>query len=159
MSKITRTRLHKPVAIDAILKNSFERLGLNAKVRGFAIMSNWNKIVGDKISNIATPAKTIGKTLYVTVSSSAWMEELKYLKTDMMDKINKILGADAISDIVFKLGHIDRVRVLKKQDSISRRSLTSEEKMTIDRLTSDLKDEELKGIIAGIIEKQKTILK
>lgn len=154
----TRSKIQKPVVIGDILENSFERLGIKTKVREWTIMKIWNKIVGSNISNVAMPAKIIGKTLYVTVSTSVWMEELKYFKTDMLDKINEILGANTISDMVFKLGKVDGISTLKKQDSVRQRSLTSEEKIIIDELTSSLKDEGLKRIIAGIITKQKTIL-
>lgn len=153
-----KNKMQKPVAVGDVLKKSFERLGIKTKVKGFAIMNIWDKIVGSNISNAAMPAKVIGKTLYVTVSTSVWMEELKYHKIDIIDRINKNLGDDTISDIVFKLGKVDSIRIPKKQNHVKRRSLTQEEKRTIARLTSSLKDDELKVIIAGIIEKQKATL-
>jgi hypothetical protein len=45
-----------------------------------------------------------GKLLLVYVSSPVWLHEMRFLKTDLIDKINLLLGPPGVKDIRFKVG-------------------------------------------------------
>jgi predicted nucleic acid-binding Zn ribbon protein len=64
----------------------------------------WKEAVGEAIYENTRPAAFKGRLLIVHVSSSAWFQQLQFLKKDMIRKINKTLGKDLISDIKFKIG-------------------------------------------------------
>ena len=67
----------------------------------------WKKIVGEKLSHHTRPLKIRAKTLTVVVDSSAWLFELENQYKEMIiKKIDHILGADLIKDIIFKVGEI-----------------------------------------------------
>jgi len=64
----------------------------------------WDKVVGDVIALNARPAAFKGKLLLVHVSSSTWIHQLQFLKTEMMVKLNQTLGKAVINDLKFKIG-------------------------------------------------------
>lgn len=64
----------------------------------------WEKYVGPPISDNAKPFAVKGSLLLVHVSSSAWMHQLRFLKTELLDKLNRGLKNERIEDIKFKIG-------------------------------------------------------
>lgn len=66
----------------------------------------WNLAVGSTIAENAQPAAFKGSLLIVNVNSSPWLQQLQFLKTDIMDKVNAELGAGSVTDIRFKIGSL-----------------------------------------------------
>ena len=64
----------------------------------------WEKSVGPPISDNAKPFAVKGSLLLVHVSSSSWMHQLRFLKTELLDKLNSGLKNERIEDIKFKIG-------------------------------------------------------
>jgi predicted nucleic acid-binding Zn ribbon protein len=64
----------------------------------------WKKAVGSPIADNAMPFAVKGKLLLVHVSSSVWMHQLRFLKTDLLDRLNQASGHHRIEDIKFKIG-------------------------------------------------------
>jgi predicted nucleic acid-binding Zn ribbon protein len=64
----------------------------------------WEKTVGPPIADNAQPFAVKGSLLLVHVSSSVWMHQLRFLKTELLEKLNQGLGNQRIADIKFKIG-------------------------------------------------------
>ncbi len=64
----------------------------------------WNSAVGDVVAENTRPAAFKGKLLLVQVVSSSWMNQLQFLKTDIIAKINDAFGKDMVGEIKFKIG-------------------------------------------------------
>jgi len=64
----------------------------------------WEDTVGRTIADNTRPAAFKGKILIVYVSSSTWMQQLQFLKKDMISKINNALGDDLVEEIKFRIG-------------------------------------------------------
>ena len=64
----------------------------------------WEDTVGEPIAENTRPAAFKGKILIVYVSSSTWMQQLQFLKKDMITKINNVLGEELIEEIKFRIG-------------------------------------------------------
>lgn len=64
----------------------------------------WKTTVGPPISDHAKPFAVKGPLLLVHVSSSAWLHQLRFLKAELLQKLNQGLKNDPISDIRFKIG-------------------------------------------------------
>lgn len=63
----------------------------------------WSELVGDTIGQHSYPAAMKGRLLLVNVSSSVWLHEMRFLKTDLIEKINQRWGQPLIGDIKFKV--------------------------------------------------------
>ncbi|MBF0395269.1 MAG: DUF721 domain-containing protein [Desulfobacterales bacterium] len=66
----------------------------------------WSNAVGKNISDNAKPAAFKGNTLLVYVSSSVWLNEIQFLKKDLIQKVNLSLGDNILEDIKFKIGPV-----------------------------------------------------
>jgi predicted nucleic acid-binding Zn ribbon protein len=70
------------------------------------IWSLWKDVIGKTIAENAQPEALKGDILLVHVSSSVWMQQLRFLKKDIIDKINAASGKERIKEIKFKIGPI-----------------------------------------------------
>ena len=68
------------------------------------LIQSWEKVVGPPIADNAKPFAVKGSLLLVHVSSSVWMHQLRFLKADLLEKLNQDLGGKRIEDIKFKIG-------------------------------------------------------
>ena len=66
----------------------------------------WEAAVGQAIAANTRPAAFRGKLLVVEVTSSTWLQELQFLKSDLITQVNAALGKPLIGDIRFKIGSV-----------------------------------------------------
>jgi len=65
----------------------------------------WDQTVGTAIAENARPLAVKQKLLLVQVSSPVWIQQLRFLKTDLIARLNQALGDACIEDIKFKVGN------------------------------------------------------
>jgi predicted nucleic acid-binding Zn ribbon protein len=92
------------VHISRVLQDILKTQGMASNTRLSRIWDVWADAVGSHIAANAVPAAIKGKLLIVHAESSAWIQQLHFLKQEMAVKINRILGEDLIKDIKFKIG-------------------------------------------------------
>ena len=66
----------------------------------------WPSAVGEHIGANTNPAAFKGKLLIVNVADSAWLQQLWFLKKEIIGKVNESLGEDLVEEIKFKIGPI-----------------------------------------------------
>ena len=64
----------------------------------------WDRSVGKDIAGNARPAAFKGSVLLVHVTSSSWLHHLRFLKKDLVTRLNDDIGQPLVSDIKFKIG-------------------------------------------------------
>lgn len=64
----------------------------------------WENIVGSAVALNAQPSAFKGKLLLVEVVSSVWLQELRFVKADIIAKVNDAFGKDVVDDIKFRIG-------------------------------------------------------
>ncbi|MBI5560257.1 MAG: DUF721 domain-containing protein [Deltaproteobacteria bacterium] len=144
---------HLPSRIGGVLGRSFTALGLAAKISEFRIKKEWDRIVGPAIAKRAQPGRLTNKTLHVLVSSSSWMNELRFHMEDIIKKVNAETGGGTVEEIVFKPGRLNEPE--KERPAIKRRPLTVEERVFIEKTVSGIKDPQLRDAIKRAMEKGK----
>lgn len=92
----------EPVAniIDAVLRSCQGGDGHNAR----AVWALWDRVVGEVLARNAQPAAFKQRILIVHVSSSAWLQELHFQKSSLIERLNQAAGARIVEDIRFKIG-------------------------------------------------------
>ncbi|MBU0987478.1 MAG: DUF721 domain-containing protein [Proteobacteria bacterium] len=70
------------------------------------IWNLWDQAVGEAIAKNARPWAFKGKLLLVNVTSSTWAHQLQFLKTDIIQKVNNVLGKELVEEIKFKIGPV-----------------------------------------------------
>jgi predicted nucleic acid-binding Zn ribbon protein len=66
----------------------------------------WSSAVGDHIGANTRPAAFKGKFLIVNVTNSAWLQQVWFLKKEIIEKVNGCLGEDLVEEIKFKIGPV-----------------------------------------------------
>ena len=78
--------------------------GLEGKLREHNLHKQWDEIIGEPISSHTRPDTIRFGTLHVLVDSSAWLQQLTFLKPELMRKVESYIGKGVIKDITLRLG-------------------------------------------------------
>jgi predicted nucleic acid-binding Zn ribbon protein len=91
----------RPQPLSDVLARFLDRSGLAPKLEAASVIPEWEERVGPAISAVTEPVRVSDGTLFVAVSTSAWMMELNMMKAQLMRRINAGKGKGKISGIVF----------------------------------------------------------
>jgi len=83
-----------------ILNKTAGDLGLFPKAQKYRVFSIWHKVVGE-VSRQARPRRLQGDVLFVATASSAWAQELTFVRQVILSKLNHALGGEYIREIRF----------------------------------------------------------
>ncbi|MCK4534398.1 MAG: DUF721 domain-containing protein [Syntrophobacterales bacterium] len=122
----------------------------------YQVQDIWNKAVGPQISAHTNPFKFKNGTLFVNVSNPAWMQQLRFMKQEIMDKVNLDWEKEEIKNIYFSIGDIHRTPAKTADHSIdfSLYPLKERDKRLIRENLSQIGDEELKNILEKVMKKE-----
>jgi predicted nucleic acid-binding Zn ribbon protein len=92
----------EPIAniIGNVLQNCHGGERQNARI----VWDFWDRVVGETLARNAQPAAFKQRILMVHVSSSVWMQELHFMKKELIVKLNQAAGDRVVEDIQFKIG-------------------------------------------------------
>ena len=101
--KEKRSFVHIGNVIRDMLKNN--RLETDTSL--IRVWDVWEEAVGEAIAANTRPAAFKGHLLIVHATSSSWIQQLRFLKPEIIQKINHALGDVLVNDIKFKIGPVD----------------------------------------------------
>jgi predicted nucleic acid-binding Zn ribbon protein len=85
-------------ALQKLLRN----LEIEPQVKQHLAAANWPKIIGEAVAKVSAVERVEKGVLFVKVESSAWRNELTFMRREVIKKINDFLGEELIRDIRFK---------------------------------------------------------
>lgn len=88
-------------SISSSLKGLLRTLGIENRVREYQVIVRWPDLVGNEIAKVTEAEKVADQILFIKVKNPVWRNELFFLKTQILDKINNEIGKDLIRDIKF----------------------------------------------------------
>ena len=87
---MTDNRKRSPARMDEALSSYLERSGLAARVDQATVVPEWKSLVGDQIATVTVPhAIARDGTLFVAVTTNAWMTELSLMEPELLRALNK----------------------------------------------------------------------
>jgi predicted nucleic acid-binding Zn ribbon protein len=93
---------------DQILQGLIAQYGLEGPMAEHRLREHWTEIVGDQVAAHAQPDQIRFRKLYLTVDSSAWMQEMSFLKPMLLEKVNGALNRFRagfhLQEIILRLG-------------------------------------------------------
>lgn len=98
--------MKKPQPIHSILEKTLRSLEIDFPLKTYSILSAWKEIVGESVALQTQPRVIRNRILFVDVSHPTWMQQLQFLKTTLLQKLNEFLGGPHIQDLRFRLGRI-----------------------------------------------------
>jgi predicted nucleic acid-binding Zn ribbon protein len=105
--KLIRKTMDKPAPLGGILQKALQAANIDVDLNLHKLWERWTDLVGPVIAENARPAAIKGRLLLIHVSSAPWMQQLYYLKDELMEKLNSALGKESVKDIRFKIGPLD----------------------------------------------------
>ena len=85
-------------ALDELVEN----LGIRQKLREQEVFEFWDKAVGERIAKVARPVRIAKGTLFVSVQSGVWRNELSMRRGEIQARLNEIVNEDIVKDIKFQ---------------------------------------------------------
>jgi len=83
-------RKKRPEALGSIVANWLDESGLAKRVDQAAIIPEWPNLVGPQIASVTTPQSiSANGTLFVHVTTNAWMTELSLLEPELLRSLNR----------------------------------------------------------------------
>jgi predicted nucleic acid-binding Zn ribbon protein len=101
-------RKRKPEAIGNVVASWLGQSGLAGRVEQAAVVPEWPTLVGPQIAAVTTPKSiTANGTLFVAVTTNAWMNELSLLEPELLRSLNAKGGRIPVRRIRWVLGTED----------------------------------------------------
>ncbi|MBI2372308.1 MAG: DUF721 domain-containing protein [Deltaproteobacteria bacterium] len=94
----------RPSGVGPILTQLFRDLGLEPRLREQRVFEVWTEAVGDPVARHVQPAAIRDGLLFLTVDTSAWMQQLQFMKELLRTQLNQKLDGEIVREIYFKLG-------------------------------------------------------
>lgn len=70
------------------------------------VFCQWKELAGPKVAAHATPVRMNKRILYIEVDDPVWLAQLKYMKADILGKIDRQIKAGIFSDLKFFLKRV-----------------------------------------------------
>jgi predicted nucleic acid-binding Zn ribbon protein len=91
-----------PVPASQAISELMTALGIDQTLRKFSVLTAWSDMVGEQIARVTVPDRIESGVLYVRVTTAPWRAELSMKRLEILQKINRAVGADVVKDIRFR---------------------------------------------------------
>jgi hypothetical protein len=152
-----RRKSHQPrlQSIGEILFSALKRRGMAAKLEENAVLKLWPKAVGQQIAIQTQPDSLRNGTLFVKTTSSVWVQQLHFMKEEILQKLNKLAGKEVIKEIRLTIGHeISKTRPTIEAEIVTAKKLLlkDRDKKMIADCTASFADRELAAIFKRVMQ-------
>lgn len=145
--------------LKASLDKALRRSDLEGPMKEALCLELWDEVVGETTAR-ATRADSIKEgTLFVSVKSSVWAQQLGFLKPEIIRKLNERVGKKIIRDIQFKTRTLKKpvpkpeIPVVSETEQIT---LSDEEIKSLEQTLGDVRDDHLRqGMLKVLITHRK----
>lgn len=112
------------------------------------IAADWRAICGEAVARHCAPADLRDGVLSIVVDSPAWMQQLSFLKAELLDR----LRPHGIEDIRFTRGKLPGLPgSARRKSAARRRSVRPEDAEFIEECGSGVEDVGLRGKLADLM--------
>ncbi|HOT95913.1 MAG TPA: DUF721 domain-containing protein [bacterium] len=78
-----------------------QKLGLGERLRQQRVITEWPRLVGERVAAISHAERLQDGVLFVRVASATWRTELLFQKALILEKIRSTLGENLVREIRF----------------------------------------------------------
>jgi len=119
----------KPAAMGAILSGALGTLERTDKSELLVLAPLWRQAVGERIAAQAQPGYVRGNVLWVRAANSVWVQELSFMKSMLLERLNAGLRASRLADLRFYVDGQTRGRRSEPLRPPARLSAAEDEKI------------------------------
>ena len=88
-------------SVGTILSRILEKKNFKSMVDRQHLLDQWDVIVGERIAGKSEAKKIRDGSLIVEVENSMWMQELSFMKEDLLHRIREFSAGNEIEEIRF----------------------------------------------------------
>jgi predicted nucleic acid-binding Zn ribbon protein len=139
-------------SIGEVLFLILKRKGMTSKLEENTLRKLWPIAVGSQIASQTQPDSFRNGTLFVKTVSSVWVQQLHFIKEEILDKLNQLSGKTTVKEIRFIVGHklvAEKGEEIKNQ--AKRITLKKRDKEMIAECTEALADSELADVLKRVM--------
>ena len=101
---MTEGKKRRPEQVGGIIASVLKQAGLAERVEQAGIIPEWPALVGPQIAAVSEPRMITGDgTLFVAVTTNAWMTELSLMEPELLRSINRVPGRTPVRKIRLQL--------------------------------------------------------
>ncbi len=89
-------------SLGSIIKQWLRDNGYEEKIRESSVPDYWVDIVGEAVARQTRVERIERGTMFVSVASAVWRNELMMRREEIMSKINERFGAQVVKEIVLR---------------------------------------------------------
>ena len=83
----------------SLLEGVFGRARLAREAQEWGALYAWHRLAGERLARHTRGEKVLGRTLLVRVATSAWANELTFLRADLLAGLRKDPGAAFVNEL------------------------------------------------------------
>ena len=103
---MSRSTWRQPVSIAEAISLTFQRLGLDHRLRQSEIWSVWHVVVGPQIARHAQPHAISHGRLIVHVSDPVWLHHLTMMRPKVITALNERLRTSTVRELILRVGEV-----------------------------------------------------
>lgn len=101
---MTEKKKRRPRKLGDVMSDVLKQSGLADRVAQATVIPDWPSIVGPQIARVTEPLSVTPQgTLFVAVTTNAWMTELSLLEPDLLRRLNQRTGRLSIRKIRWQI--------------------------------------------------------
>jgi hypothetical protein len=89
-----------------ILSRFLKTHGMAIPMLEFKLQQHWPEIVGEHVARHTWPDSVRHRKLYLVAENSVWLQQLLFLKPELLAKINDAADGEALTEIVLRVGTV-----------------------------------------------------
>jgi hypothetical protein len=146
-----RPRMSRPQEVSALLASIFGGKPAARLLKEIVIWQVWDEVVGPQVARRARPSAIRDGVLTVTVASGPWLQQLTFLKAEIISRLNEKVGEGLVREIYLKAGNPLPKPGPPPPALLPKRDLTPEERAVIDRRSATILDDELRDLMEELM--------
>ena len=103
---MTRSNRSPLIPLPDLIAGMIKTQGLQGRMVEYSLQQQWCAIVGPHIAGHTYPEAIRHHKLFLLAENSVWLQQLLFLKSELLAKITEAMGQDVLTDIVLRVGLI-----------------------------------------------------
>ena len=105
MRALEKTHGNKSLSAGAVVKKVLGALQLDRRRAETEVVRVWNQTIDPTIAGHAQPTGIRRGTLFVSVDSSVWLDEIvRYRRHEILQRMRHAMGREMVKKISFRIG-------------------------------------------------------
>jgi predicted nucleic acid-binding Zn ribbon protein len=101
---MTERKKRRPKKLGDVMGEMLSTAGISDRITQASIFPNWSTLVGPQIAKVTEPLSiTRQGTLFVAVTTNAWMTELSLMEPELLRRLNERAGRLQVKKIRWQI--------------------------------------------------------